>query len=326
MAQLLLSTNIDSHSLESLGITFTHPETNAVLYDSANPDNGLFLYEEINNVNVLNELSAAILSNDIILKETPGGAALLSTDVGGAVKNDEAEQYPFIQDNNANADPTGSVVPDAIGSIIIDTTNDKIYQAVGATSADWKETTFGDSSPTVGATLSSWILDTGNIYYADVVHNFNSDDVFVEIFDSLTKENVLVEKIDRIDLNTVRIFVSGNTASLRVVVIDGFPKSTSESGRNVVSNPATPYTAQNNDIILWNTSTGNKVLTLPNPATSNSFRIDIKKTDNSSNTITLDASTNGGLIEDANTALITIQYEAVSVVCDGGNWWILASL
>jgi hypothetical protein len=130
---------------------------------------------------------------------------------------------------------------------------------------------------------------------------------------------------DRTDTNTVRIYIQGNTASLRVVVTRAIVSVQQDSGRNVVSNPSTPYTAQNNDIIIWDVSGGSGTVDLPPVGTSNNFRIDIKKTDASVNTITVDPNASE-LIEGGSTAVLTIQYEAITLVCDGGSWWILASV
>jgi hypothetical protein len=193
----------------------------------------------------------------------------------------------------------------------------------GATS--WSQVPTVTGNHVAATTLSSWVLDTGNIYYADFAHNLGTDDLGYEIFDSVTKQSVRVEDFDRTDTNTVRVKISGNTASLRVVVWDAIFGFQGTSGRNVVANPTTPYTAANNDIIIWDASSGNKVVDLPPVATSNDFRIDIKKTDASVNTITVDPNA-AELIEGGSTAVLTIQYEAITLVCDGGSWWILASV
>ena len=200
-------------------------------------------------------------------------------------------------------------------------TNDIIkYNSI---SGNWENVAI--SQNIAAGTLSSWTLDAGDIYYADLVHNLGSDDVLVEIYDSVTKETVLVDKIDRIDVNTVRVYIQGNTASLRVLVTNALPIYQGSSGRNIVSNPTGPYTAQNNDIIIWDVSAGSDVVNLPPVATSNNFRIDIKKTDVSANTITVEPNASE-LIEGASNAVITLQYEAISIVCDGGQWWIVAAV
>jgi hypothetical protein len=155
-------------------------------------------------------------------------------------------------------------------------------------------------------------------------HNFGTDDVLVEVYDPTTKETVLVDKIDRTDTNNVAITIQEPAADVRVVITQTAPVYQGVSGRNVVSNPATPYTAQNNDIILWDATAGNKVVTLPVAGSSNSFRIDIKKTDASVYTVTVDG--NGATIDGGATAVLTLQYEAISIVCDGGSWHILASV
>lgn len=238
-------------------------------------------------------------------------------EVGSYWVDTVTEKVYFCTDDTATAaqwkDVTGGVLPAL--------TQDTIWVGNGSNVAT--ETTLGNN--VAAATLSTWVLDAGTIYYQDITHNLNSDDVFVEIFDSVTKETVLVEKIDRTDLNTVRVYIEGNTASLRVVITKAVLGYVGSSGRNVVLNPTSPYTAQNNDIVIWDCTAGNKILNLPAAAASSNFRIDVKKIDASSNTITVDP--NGAeLIEGGATAVITTQYEAISTVPDGGAWWIIAAV
>jgi hypothetical protein len=95
--------------------------------------------------------------------------------------------------------------------------------------------------------------------------------------------------------------------------------------RNVVNNPASPYTPNDGDIIIWDTTSGNKVLSLPAAASSNNFAFNVKKIDNTANTITVDPD-GAELIEEGTTAVITSQYEAFSAVCDGTEWWVIAAI
>lgn len=173
-------------------------------------------------------------------------------------------------------------------------------------------------------TLNTWVLDADDIYYADFLHGLSTDDIGIEIYDTVTKETVIPHKLDRTTTNNLRVYVQGNTSSLRIVVWDAIWGVQEVSGSSTVINPTSPYAANNNDVILMDATSGGQTVNLPAVASSTNFKIDIKKTDASGNTITIDP--NGAeLIEGGATAIITTQYEALSLICDGVQWWILAS-
>lgn len=94
---------------------------------------------------------------------------------------------------------------------------------------------------------------------------------------------------------------------------------------NVVLNPSTPYDASNLDIVVWDASAGNKTVRLPVAASSANYRIEVKKTDASANTITIDPNLSE-TIEGGTTAILTTQYESITFVCDGTEWWIVAGI
>lgn len=77
----------------------------------------------------------------------------------------------------------------------------------------------------------------------------------------------------------------------------------------------------NDDVILMDASGGNKIITLPSAATADGKIFYIKKTDSSSNTVMINGS--GANIDGVASILITVQYEAYTITCDGTNWWIL---
>ena len=96
----------------------------------------------------------------------------------------------------------------------------------------------------------------------------------------------------------------------------------SSTDRGFISSPPSPYTASINDVILWDATAGNKTVNLPAASLSLNAVINIKKTDASANTITVDGDASetidGGL-----TAVLTTQYESITVFCDGSNWHII---
>ncbi len=174
-------------------------------------------------------------------------------------------------------------------------------------------------------TLSSvnWILDTGTTYYQDVVHNLNTEDVTVTTYNPTTKETNIVEVIDRIDVNTVRIKVEGNTDNVRVVVMsDGVGVTIpNESDKIPVNNPSTPYNPNNREVILWDCSSGNKVINLSQALLSSGHEVNIKKVDSTGNTITVNGI--GDLIDGQSSILLSSQWDNVTVFCDGNDWFIL---
>lgn len=91
-----------------------------------------------------------------------------------------------------------------------------------------------------------------------------------------------------------------------------------------VVNPTTPYTPGVNEVILWDCTAGPKVVNLPAAATSSGYVLNIKKTDVTANTLTIDGdgteTIDGGL-----TAVLTTQYESISIFCNGTEWFIIAS-
>jgi hypothetical protein len=243
----------------------------------------------------------------------------------------DATTSAVLQNNfNANVPPTATDDANSgytVGSTWVDITGDLSYTCVDATvgAAIWSAGGGGvPSNNHFATTLSSWTLDAGNIYYADAVHNFNTNDVSIEIFDDIDpdKGTVLVEDIKRIDLNTVRIFIKGNTSTLRVLVNQETAVYQGNSGRNIVTNPADGYVAQNNDIILHDVSAGSKTVNFPPVGTSNGFVITVKKTDASGNTVTNDGDGNDQ-VEFNDTDVLSAQGEGATYACDGGAWYVI---
>ena len=82
------------------------------------------------------------------------------------------------------------------------------------------------------------------------------------------------------------------------------------------------YTAlTTDDLILCNATSGAFSVTLPPVAGALGVILDIKKIDSSANAVTVDGASSE-TIDDATTAVITVQYEDVTVHCDGTEWWI----
>ena len=84
----------------------------------------------------------------------------------------------------------------------------------------------------------------------------------------------------------------------------------------------TNYTATVNDyFIKADATTGNMTITLPVVSGNSGLLLNIKKIDNSVNTVTVDG--NGSeTIDEATTQVLSTQYDSVSIYCDGIEWWI----
>lgn len=94
------------------------------------------------------------------------------------------------------------------------------------------------------------------------------------------------------------------------------------SSRNTVEKNV-DYTVLGTDgLVLVNADVDSLVLTLPSTASNSGKLYYIKKIDSSNNTVTIDGA-GTELIDDAETAVLTVQYESVTLVSDGTAWWIV---
>ena len=91
---------------------------------------------------------------------------------------------------------------------------------------------------------------------------------------------------------------------------------------NLVTKTAN-YTATNADYtILCNASGGSFTVTLPTVASHTNRIYNIKKIDSSANTVTVDGNASE-TIDDSTTAVLTTQYESITIQSDGSEWWII---
>jgi len=88
--------------------------------------------------------------------------------------------------------------------------------------------------------------------------------------------------------------------------------------RNVTSQSA-DYTASDGDIVLADASGGAITITMPSPSAG--AWVEVKKTDSSTNAVTVDGG--GNNIDGVASFDITTQYESYTVVSDGSDWYII---
>lgn len=83
------------------------------------------------------------------------------------------------------------------------------------------------------------------------------------------------------------------------------------------------YTAVlTDDVILVDASGGAVTITLPAAADRTGKQYDIKKIDSSGNAVTIDGD-GSETIDDSLTNIIGAQYNSVTIVSDGTEWWII---
>jgi hypothetical protein len=83
------------------------------------------------------------------------------------------------------------------------------------------------------------------------------------------------------------------------------------------------YTATASDhTIICNATSGSFTVTLPTAASHTGRIYHIKKIDSSGNIVTVDGNSSE-TIDDGATAILTVQYESISIQSDGTEWWIL---
>jgi hypothetical protein len=77
-----------------------------------------------------------------------------------------------------------------------------------------------------------------------------------------------------------------------------------------------------NHVCLCDCSSNSITINLPAASGNAGLQYHIKKTDSTSNTVTIDGS-GSETIDGGTTAIIRSQYESVTVSCDGTQWWII---
>ena len=92
--------------------------------------------------------------------------------------------------------------------------------------------------------------------------------------------------------------------------------------RLIDSATETTYTAVlADDVVLCDCTTANVVITLPTAASAKGKVFYFKKLDASAKTLTIDGD-GAETIDDSATAVLVVQYEAITISSDGTEWWI----
>lgn len=88
-----------------------------------------------------------------------------------------------------------------------------------------------------------------------------------------------------------------------------------------IDNTNSPFTAGNEEVIIVDASGGDVTINLPDATTVGNYSLVIKRTDNSSNTVTVDGNSTQTIDGDETKELV--QYDAMRIVSDGTEWWII---
>jgi len=91
------------------------------------------------------------------------------------------------------------------------------------------------------------------------------------------------------------------------------------SGGWTVKRVTSDYTANSNEFLLVDASNGSVTIILPSPSAN--ARVAVKKIDNTSNEVVVNAGTSK--IDGASTFTLRTQYEAYEFYCDGNEWFVL---
>jgi len=109
-----------------------------------------------------------------------------------------------------------------------------------------------------------------------------------------------------------------------VIIISYPPQSTGgDSSTGNISSITTDTTLTSSYyMVLCNASSNSITITLPAASNNNRRIYNIKKTDSTGNSITIDGNASE-TIDGTLTKSLNLQYESLTIICDGSNWHIM---
>ena len=90
----------------------------------------------------------------------------------------------------------------------------------------------------------------------------------------------------------------------------------------VVTNPASPYNTTDQEVVLVDATSGDKIVNLPAAATSDGYKVVVKKTDASAFTVTIEPD-DAETVDGGSNAVITQENVSLTVICNGSAWFII---
>jgi hypothetical protein len=119
----------------------------------------------------------------------------------------------------------------------------------------------------------------------------------------------------------VRLPVGGTGKTLRVS--GGLPAWGDADTAFATSTKTSNYTISGTDVVIFaNATSGNVTITLPAAASNAGYRFYIKRIDGSGNTCSI-ARTASDTIDGQTSISLDLQYTSLTVVSDGGAWYII---
>lgn len=108
-------------------------------------------------------------------------------------------------------------------------------------------------------------------------------------------------------------------------IIDTQLKTATDTVKSALTGNTTIDNTYRNKILLCDATSASFTVTLQAAATAlDGFRIIVKKTDSTANTVTIDGNSSE-TIDGALTKVLSSQYDVVEIVCDGSNWNIVST-
>lgn len=131
-----------------------------------------------------------------------------------------------------------------------------------------------------------------------------------------------VETIDLIRIAGVRVRATEPVRKVKGMAwLD--TSITALGGLLAVTTKTADYTAVSTDSVILVDATGGAVtITLPTAVGISGKAFYIKRLNAGANTVTVDANA-AETVDDGLTAVLTVQYEAITIVSDNVEWWIV---
>lgn len=142
---------------------------------------------------------------------------------------------------------------------------------------------------------------------------------------NFSKTEINLTKVDTMSgSDIVRVLVGGSSRNILLTNLASVLSTLISSTLSVITS-TTNYTASAaNDVILMDVTGGGLAVTLPDAAISEGVLLQVKKSDGSTNDVTIQ--TAGGNIDGSATATLSGSGGArpgVALISDGANWFIL---
>lgn len=121
----------------------------------------------------------------------------------------------------------------------------------------------------------------------------------------------------RIDSTPARLFVCQSSDAAAAVWIPLTPAL-----RSLVTKTAAYTITNSDDIVLCNAAGGAFTVTLPSATGNTGRQFVVKRLNSGSNTVAV-AAVGGQTIDGASSVSLSVQYQIITVVCDGSNWFTI---